>query len=43
MSLNKRKDSTLKYVRFLQVNFKQNPNAGLLKILQNNSDFYLEE
>ena len=51
MSLNKWEDSILKYAYFLQVNFKQNPIAGLLKFLQNivwkfwknNSDLYMEK
>lgn len=51
MSLNKWEDSILKCAYFLQVNFKQNPIAVLLKILQNivwnfwknNSDLYLEK
>ena len=55
MSLNKWEDSgTFQYwgniQYFLPVNFKQNPIAGLLKVLQNivwkswknNSDLYLE-
>ena len=56
MSLNKWEDSgTFQYwgniQYFLQVNVKQNPLAGLLKVLQNivwkswknNSDLYLEK
>lgn len=36
-------DSVVKHVHFLQVNLSQKPNAGFLKIFQNNSDFYLDK